>query len=157
MMRLSTISAAVIALSLTAGSAVAQRQQVGTLSCDVSAGLGMIVASQRTLNCLFTPTLPGSVVEQYTGSITKVGLDVGATAGGQLIWAVHTSTTLGRGALTGSYVGATAEASVGAGLGANVLVGGNNRSVALQPLSVQGQVGLNLAAGVADIQLRFLR
>jgi uncharacterized protein DUF992 len=157
MNRLVTIVvAAAAALVLVAGPAHAQRAQIGTLSCDVSGGIGLIVGSQRTMNCVFTPATPGPV-EYYTGSITKIGIDIGVTAAAQLVWAVHTSTSMWRGALTGSYVGATAEATLGAGLGANVLVGGNNRSVALQPLSIQGQIGLNVAAGVADLELRYVR
>ncbi len=131
-------------------------EQVGTLNCDVSGGIGFIVGSQRQVNCLFTPSYQAPP-EQYVGTITKVGLDVGFTTGGQLVWGVHQSTTRRRGVLAGSYAGASAEATVVAGLGANVLVGGNDRSVALQPLSIQGQVGLNVAAGIAEIALQFVR
>jgi len=115
-----------------------------------------VVGSQRQVNCLFTPSYPAPP-EQYVGTITKLGLDVGFTGGGQLVWSVLQSTTRRRGVLAGSYAGASAEATVGAGLGANLLVGGNDRSVALQPLSVGGQVGLNVAAGIAEISLQFVR
>jgi len=131
-------------------------EQSGTLNCDVSGGIGFIVGSQRQVNCLFTPSYDAPP-EQYVGTITKVGLDVGFTGAGQLVWSVLQSTTRRRGVLAGSYAGASAEATVGAGLGANVLVGGNDRSVALQPLSIQGQVGLNVAAGIAEIALQFVR
>ena len=131
-------------------------EQSGTLNCDVSGGIGFVVGSQRQVNCLFTPSYP-TPPEQYVGNITKVGLDVGFTGAGQLVWSVLQSTTRRRGVLAGSYVGASAEATVGAGLGANVLVGGNDRSVALQPLSIQGQVGINVAAGIAEIALQFVR
>jgi uncharacterized protein DUF992 len=146
--------AALIALPVPA---LAQnRVKVGTLTCDISAGIGLIIGSRKEVQCLFTPSEPGPR-EVYVGSITKFGLDVGATAGGQMIWAVHAPTTAGVAALTGNYAGATAEATVGAGLGANVLVGGSNRTVALQPVSVQGQAGLNLAVGVAGLELRPVR
>ena len=131
-------------------------EQSGTLDCDVSGGIGFVIGSQRQVNCLFTPSYPAPP-EQYVGNITKIGLDIGVTGGGRLTWQVLQSTTRRRGVLAGSYVGASAEASVGAGLGANVLVGGNDRSVALQPLSVQGQVGVNIAAGIAEIALQFVR
>ena len=131
-------------------------EQSGTLNCDVSGGIGFVVGSQRQVNCLFTPSYPAPP-EQYVGTITKLGLDIGFTTGGQLVWSVLQSTTRRRGVLAGSYAGASAEATVVAGLGANVLVGGNDRSVALQPLSVQGQVGLNVAAGIAEIALQFVR
>ena len=145
--------AAAVALPTTTMAQGVARTQVGTLTCDVSAGVGMIIASRKDVTCMFTPASPGPR-EVYVGSISKFGLDLGATAGGQMIWAVFAPTTMPCGALAGDYAGATAEATVGAGLGANALVGGSNRTVALQPLSVQGQAGLNVAAGVAGLSLR---
>ena len=144
--------AATVALPIPA-SAQANRTKVGTLSCDISGGIGLIITSKKELTCMFTPSQPGPK-EVYVGSITKFGLDLGATAGGEMVWAVYAPTTRKFGALAGDYGGATAEATVGAGLGANVLVGGSDRTVALQPVSVQGQAGLNVAAGVADLRLR---
>lgn len=144
--------AAALALPIPA-SAQANRTKVGTLSCDISGGIGLIITSKKDLTCMFTPSQPGPK-EVYVGSITKFGLDLGATAGGEMVWAVYAPSTRKFGALAGNYGGATAEATVGAGLGANVLVGGSDRTVALQPVSVQGQAGLNIAAGVADLQLR---
>jgi hypothetical protein len=127
--------------------------KVGTLTCDISAGIGVIIASKKDVTCMFTPAQPGPR-EVYVGSITKFGLDLGATTGGELIWAVFAPSTRRFGALAGHYVGATAEATVGAGLGANVLVGGSDRTITLQPVSVQGQTGLNVAAGVAGLELQ---
>jgi len=153
------LSAALLALAAVSGSAQGQRpvwEQSGTLNCDVSAGIGLIVGSRREVNCLFTPSYPAPP-EQYIGALTKVGLDLGVTGGGQLVWAVHMSTTRRRGVLAGSYAGAAAEASAIVGVGANVLVGGNDRSVALQPLSIQGQTGINVAAGIAEITLQYVR
>ncbi len=115
-------------------------EQAGTLNCDVSGGIGFIIGSQREVNCLFTPNYPAPP-EQYVGTITQGRSRHRRDRRGQLVWACAESTTRRRGVLAGSYAGASAEATVGAGLGANVLVGGNDRSVALQPLSVQGQVG----------------
>jgi hypothetical protein len=144
-----------LAVAANAGPAAAQsRAKIGTLNCDISGGIGMIVASQKAVTCMFTPS-GNRRPEAYIGSISKFGLDLGATTGGRMVWAVHASTQgPERGALAGTYSGATAEATVGAGLGANVLVGGSNRSVALQPVSVQGQAGLNLAVGVAGLELK---
>jgi hypothetical protein len=130
----------------------ANRTKVGTLTCDISAGIGLIITSKKDVTCMFTPSQPGPR-EVYTGSITKFGLDLGATAGGEMVWAVFAPTDRRFGALAGNYGGASAEATVGAGVGANVLVGGSNRTVSLQPLSVQGQAGLNLAVGVAGLDL----
>lgn len=143
---------AVVALP-TPGQAAPEHAKVGTLTCDISAGIGLIITSKKDLTCMFTPTA-GGPREVYTGSITKFGLDLGATSGGEMVWAVDAPTNRRFGALAGHYVGATGEATVGAGVGANVLVGGSHRTVTLQPLSVQGQAGLNVAAGVAELTLR---
>jgi hypothetical protein len=144
---------ALAAMTFGAPSAQAQRIRAGVLNCDVSGGLGLIIGSQRTVNCLFTPDVPGPQ-EGYYGTITKFGLDIGATAGGQMVWAVYVDTSRGYGFLAGDYAGASGEATVAVGLGANVLVGGSNRTVALQPVSITGQVGLNLALGVANLSIR---
>jgi len=154
MMFRKAIAAAALLLAFAAlEPAAAQRVRTGVLSCDVSAGIGFIIGSQRSLICQFSPD--GGQPEIYTGTISRFGLDIGATAGGQMVWAVfaeYAGPTPG--VLAGDYVGATGEATVAVGLGANVLIGGSNRQVALQPLSVGGQVGLNLAVGVADLRLR---
>jgi hypothetical protein len=144
--------AAVVAFPVVAP-AQASRTKVGTLSCDISGGIGLIITSKKDLTCMFTPSQPGPR-EVYVGAISKFGLDLGATAGGEMIWAVYAPSSRKFGALAGRYGGATAEATVGAGLGANVLVGGSNRTVALQPVAVQGQAGLNVAAGVVELDLR---
>lgn len=146
-----------VALGVTSvlGSATAQTAQpvkVGTLVCDVSGGIGMIIGSQKGVQCLFSPNM-AEPPEAYVGTISKFGLDIGATSRGQMVWAVYAPTTRIIGALAGTYSGATAEATIAVGLGANVLVGGSDRTIALQPLSVQGQTGLNLAAGVASLAL----
>jgi hypothetical protein len=142
---------------LVAGTASAQAPvAAGSLTCDVSAGFGVIIGSRRAVNCTFAPSQPGPV-EYYSGTITKVGFDIGATTSGVLVWLVYAPTSRPIGALSGTYAGATAEATFAVGLGANVLIGGSNRTVALQPVSMQGQVGLNVAAGVAELDLRFVR
>ena len=155
-MRRSLMGALILALagmSFNADTTQAQRIRSGVLNCDVSGGLGLIIGSQRSVNCLFTPDTPGPQ-EGYYGTITKFGLDIGATAGGSMVWAVYADTSRGYGFLAGDYAGASGEATVAVGLGANVLVGGSNRTVALQPLSIQGQIGLNLALGVANLSIR---
>jgi hypothetical protein len=143
--------------ALVAGTATAQdRVQAGQLTCDISGGIGLIFGSQRTLNCTFAPSVPGPP-EFYAGTLTKLGVDIGVTTGGAMVWLVYAPTSRPAGALSGSYGGATAEATVVAGVGANVLIGGSNRTVELQPVSLQGQAGLNVAAGVAGIDLRWVR
>jgi hypothetical protein len=148
--------AAAIPVMVAASASAEERTQVGDLTCDISGGLGLIFGSQKTLNCTFMPSIPGPV-ERYAGTLTKLGVDIGATAGGVMVWLVYAPTTRRAGALAGSYGGATAEATVVGGLGANVLLVGSNRTVELQPVSVQGQTGLNIAAGVAGIDLNWVR
>jgi hypothetical protein len=148
--------AAAVALPVPSMAQGRDRTKVGTLTCDISGGLGLIITSHKDLTCMFTPSQPGSR-EVYVGSINKFGLDLGATTGGEMVWSVFAPSTRRFGALAGHYGGASAEATVGAGLGANVLVGGLDRTVTLQPVSVQGQAGLNVAAGVAEMNLRPVR
>ena len=157
MFRTACAGAVVAAVALatvftTPADAQRDRVQVGSLECSLSSSIGLIVGSQRNIACNFKPD--GGPPEAYAGTMTRVGLDVGVTGGGAIIWAVFAGTNRYAGMLSGTYVGASAEASIAAGLGANVLVGGSNRSVALQPLSVQGQTGLNIAAGVSQLDLR---
>jgi hypothetical protein len=129
-----------------------QRLRAGLLTCDVSAGIGYIIGSKKEMACVFTPEGSGRR-DDYDGTITKYGLDLGVTSAGMMVWAVFTDTVAGPGFLAGDYVGASGEVSIAAGLGANVLLGGSNHTVALQPLSVSGQIGLNLAVGVASLHL----
>jgi hypothetical protein len=136
----------------TSANAQQDRVRVGTLECSVSSGVGLIVGSQRNVNCLFKPDY--GPPEAYQGGITRVGLDVGVTTGGAFYWTVFAGTNRYAGMLAGSYVGASAEATIAAGLGADVLVGGSDRTVALQPLAIQGQAGLDVAAGATKLDLR---
>jgi Protein of unknown function (DUF992) len=150
------IAAASLALSAWPSSAQPRQVQVGTLTCSLSASIGLIIASQKNVNCVFRGR-PGEPEEAYTGTMTTVGVDIGVTSGGVIIWAVFADTDRYFGMLAGTYAGATAEVSVAAGLGANVLVGGSHRSVALQPLSVQGQIGLDIAGGIGALELHPVR
>jgi hypothetical protein len=148
------IGAMAVALAVASASpATAQGVRAGLLTCDVSGGIGLIIGSQKQVSCVYAPDMPGPQ-QAYVGSFTRFGLDIGITGGGVMVWAVFTGTTGGPAFLAGDYVGASGEASIAAGLGANVLIGGSNRSVALQPVSVSGQVGLNLAVGIGDLSLR---
>lgn len=142
-------------LAATAGQAQ-DRIKVGTLRCNVSSGLGEIITSTRDMNCRFQPVRGRQ--EIYVGTIRRFGLDIGATTRGVLVWSVVAGQRgLPPGSLAGEYDGVSGEATVGAGLAANVLVGGSNRSISLQPVSVQGQLGLSLAAGVAQLNLAGVR
>jgi hypothetical protein len=156
MFRSAFAALAVLAAALTTGGGPAEAQpsrlQVGTLTCAMSASIGFIVGSQKNVNCVFRGR-PGEPEEAYTGTMTTIGLDIGFTTGGVIVWTVFADTNRYAGMLAGRYSGATAEVSIAAGLGANVLVGGSNRTVALQPLSLQGQLGLDVAAGIGSLEL----
>jgi len=154
-MNCKAIGAVALALAVLSFAPAAEaRIKAGVLTCDISGGWGWIIGSVKEVNCVFAPDVPGPG-ERYVGSIRKFSLDIGATGRQVMVWGVFADTWGGfRGALSGDYVGATGEATIAVFLGANVLVGGSNRNIALQPLSVTGQTGLNLAVGVSDLQLR---
>jgi hypothetical protein len=149
------IAASLLAMSITTAPAFADAAKVGVLECDVSAGAGFIIGSSKEVNCTFKGDGTGRT-ERYTGSIGKLGIDIGVTGEASMAWIVFAAGQTGKGALEGSYGGAGAEATVGAGLGANVLVGGFERSINLQPLSVKGQTGLNIAAGLSSLTLEYV-
>jgi hypothetical protein len=131
--------------------------KAGMLTCKLSPTIGFIIGSQQRMSCRYTPDTPRPP-ETYTGTMDTIGLDIGVTAGGDLAWAVFAPTEgPPPGGLAGVYVGATGDASFGVGAGANVLVGGSARTVSLQPLSVEGQAGVNLALGVSGLTLTWAR
>jgi Protein of unknown function (DUF992) len=149
----------VLAMALACSTVAHSQEQkatvrAGYLTCDVSSGWGFIFGSSRSLKCSYS--LQPGYTEYYTGSISKFGADIGYLSSAVMVWAVLAPTNnLGQGALSGHYAGATASASAGVGAGANVLVGGFKNSIALQPVTIEGQNGLNVAAGVAALSLHF--
>jgi hypothetical protein len=155
LMRRATLAATAIAgLSVAAHAQAPAR--VGLLSCDISGGAGFVITSSKALDCSFQPE-NGGPPEHYLGTVQKFGLDIGFTGPGKLAWGVFSGTSgYGPGALAGTYSGASAGATVVAGLGANVLVGGSGQTFSFQPLSVQGQTGLNVSAGVGQIVLEYV-
>lgn len=127
--------------------------RAGILQCQGGQNVGFVVGSVTSLECVFQSE--GRRPEPYIATVRRYGLDLGITQQTQLAWAVNApNTRIGRGVLAGNYGGVGANASVGVGLGGNFLVGGPANSYALQPISVQGQTGLNVAAGIADIELQ---
>jgi len=125
------------------------------LTCNVAGGFGFVLGSSRSVNCTFAPA-GGGLPQHYTGSIDKFGVDIGYLQGGVLIWTVFAPTAnVALGSLAGRFGGATGSATVGVGLGANVLLGGSANSIALQPVSIQGTTGLNVAAGIAATTLTY--
>lgn len=149
---LKILTAAVLSVG-AASAASAQSVQTGELRCDVSSGIGAIIGSQQALSCSFTPSIPGPA-QQYTGTITKFGLDIGEIKGGVMHWLVYSPSLSGPADLQGNYVGVSADVAAGRGLGANVMVGGDRNGVSLQPVSVEANKGFNIAAGVSELVLR---
>jgi hypothetical protein len=145
------IAVAGLALAAVAAAPAQARVRAGMLTCSVAPGVGLVIGSQKNVNCNFRSVQGWQ--ESYSGRITRIGLDVGFTEGGSIAWAVYAPAEGGRGALAGGYGGATGEATIGGGLGANVLVGGLQRSIALQPVSVGAQRGLNAAVGIGGLEL----
>jgi hypothetical protein len=158
MRRFPILASAVAAALLTSINGAAaqqpmQRVQVGVLECRGAASVGFIVGSVTNLGCVFrSDNMPE---DRYIATIRKVGLDLGITQESALAWGVFAPVArLGPGGLSGNYAGAQGSAAVGVGLGGNALFGGSANSIALQPLSVQGQVGLSIAAGLESLELR---
>ena len=148
-------AAAVAALTFVPSPQAQTRVEVGVLTCTAAGSTGFIVGSTRDLRCTFKRQ---GKDERYSGKINKFGIDIGTTQQAQIAWAVLAPTSsLPPRSLAGGYGGLSAEATVGVGVGANALIGGSDKSIVLQPLSVQSQQGLNIAAGVASLQLKAVR
>lgn len=153
-MRFTALALAAAALAAAVSVAAAQsRTKLGVLECRGGPSVGLIVGSVNTLDCVYRGD--DGFMDRYTATIRKVGLDLGVTRETGLAWVVFAPTSrVGEGDLSGNYAGVSGSASIGVGLGANVLVGGSANSVALQPLSLQGQTGLNVQAGFEGLELR---
>ncbi|MCR6501868.1 DUF992 domain-containing protein [Shinella sp. CPCC 101442] len=126
--------------------------KIGMLTCDVGGGLGYVLGSAKSIDCVFKSTRGRQDV--YSGVIRKMGVDVGFTTQGRIVWAVFAPTAgYHEGSLGGLYQGATAEATVGVGIGTNLLIGGTSGSIQLQTVSISGQIGLNIAATGTSVTL----
>lgn len=129
--------------------------QVGALTCAVDPSVGFILVGHQPMQCTYTPSLAPAPPQYYDGAINTVGIDIGVSAGSVLAWGVFAPTTgLPQAALSGEYVGASGDLGIGVGAGANVLLGGSGRTVALQPLSLQGSLAFNVVLGVSSLKLR---
>jgi len=144
-------AATTLALPANAGNGLGVK--VGVLHCNIGGGVGFIIGSSKSADCTFKRS--GGGTEHYSGTVGKLGLDVGITDETVLGWIVFAPGKVKRGALKGSYTGAGAEATVGLGVGANLLVGGFRKGINLQPLSLQAQTGINVAAGVQSLHLSY--
>ena len=128
--------------------------RVGVMTCAMDSGFGYVLGSSRDLHCTFVPA--AGAPEHYAGTISKFGVDIGYVQNAVIVWTVVAPTVaLPSGSLTGTYGGATASATIGVGVGANVLVGGSSNTISLQPVSIEGGTGLNVAGGLASVSLMF--
>jgi Protein of unknown function (DUF992) len=159
MSKILRVIASLMALLTLTSPLLAQSQdwvKVGGLSCSMAPTIGLLVVSEQKLNCTFTPSGPYPP-EHYTGTMGMVGIDVGVIGGGLLAWAVYMPTQgPPQGSLAGTYGGASGSIAAGVGVGANVLLGGSARSVMLQPISVEGSVGIEVTLGVAALTLQWV-
>jgi hypothetical protein len=152
---LGAVAAAGLALVASAPAHAQSGVRVGVLTCNVASGWGLVFGSSKEVNCTFSRD--GRDLAHYQGHIDKFGVDLGYTAGGVMVWAVFAPTEgPPPGSLDGTYGGVTASATAGVGVGANLLIGGSDRSISLQPLSVEGNTGLNVAGGIAGLRLHYL-
>jgi uncharacterized protein DUF992 len=158
MFKQSTILVALASLTMFVAHADAQSPswtQAGMLSCRVDPSIGFIIAGHQSMQCRFTPSAPNLPPHAYEGALNMIGLNIGITAGGVFGWAVLAPTSgIPAGALAGEYVGASGDVALGLGVGANVLFGGSGRTVALQPVSLEGSVAVDVAVGVSSLKLR---
>jgi len=130
--------------------------QSGMLRCKLNPSIGFIIFGHQSMECRFVPSRPGPA-QIYDGALNTVGIDIGVVGTGGLAWAVLAPTSgVAAGALAGEYVGASGDVALGAGIGANVLIGGSQRSIALQPVSVEGSVAMNITLGLSALQLRYV-
>ena len=155
MMRSSIIGLALVAtLGFIPTGASAQSVHIGVLECRGIGTTGFIIGSVQDLECVFRTSYMPPV--RYHGVVRKWGLDVGVTESSVLAWGVLAPTDrIGPGDLAGSYTGVTAGAAVVVGANANALIGGSGNTFALQPVSVEGQSGINVTLGVASLELRY--
>ncbi len=155
--RMPALAAFAAVAALFAAPAFAQDQgggvKIGTLNCHEASGWGFIFGSSHAVRCIY---YGNNHEEHYTGNISKFGVDIGYQRSGVLLWTVVApGPDIGPGGLSGHYGGLTAGASVVVGASANALIGGSNKNIALQPLSIEGATGLNVAAGIGDITLHY--
>jgi Protein of unknown function (DUF992) len=130
--------------------------QSGLLRCKLNPNIGFIIFGHQSMECRFVPSLPGAP-QIYDGALNTVGIDVGVIGAGGLAWAVLAPTSaISAGALAGEYVGASGDVALGAGVGTNVLIGGSQRSFALQPVSIEGSVALDVTLALSALQLRYV-
>ncbi len=159
-LNLITVATATAMLAISAGTpAQAQNVELGLLTCDIEGGVGLLLGSKKDLTCVFEYANKRNPDDLYTGSVKKLGLDIGVTGRSVVKWLVLGANVdaAAPGSLSGDYAGVSATASVGLGVGANALIGGSDDGIILQPFSVEGSEGVNLAVGFSKFELKAVR
>lgn len=143
---------AVAAIGIAPTAKAAGGVNIGSLTCHVASGVSFIFGSSRDMNCVFSR--PDGAKENYRGVIKRYGVDIGYVKSAEIVWGVFApSGNVAPGSLVGTYLGGSANVTAGVGLGANALIGGSGKTISLQPLSLEGNTGLNIAGGIGEIEL----
>jgi Protein of unknown function (DUF992) len=152
-MRLLLLSIALMVMIVPLAQAHQGRpMRAGVLECEGRRTTGKLVMSQARLHCVFRSD--GRQPERYVAKVRRYGVDLGLTDETRMAWAVNAPINdFGRSELRGRYGGLSANAAALFGFGGSFLLRGSDRAAALQPISLQGQTGLNLAAGVTEVEL----
>ncbi|MEM0906225.1 MAG: DUF992 domain-containing protein [Pseudomonadota bacterium] len=153
---LTLAAALVVGVGVAASSAPASAASVriGTLTCTLTGDSNKVIYSTQSFDCDFAPT--SGPRENYEGQIRQIGVNLEFTNTLTLVWAVLApANPSAAGVLAGTYVGAAASASVGIGVGGKVLVGGSDKSISLQPVSVSGSTGGGADIGVERFTLEY--
>lgn len=125
---------------------------LGSLVCNVSSGFGYLIGSNRNVSCVFNRS--NDTVERYTGQIRDWGFDLGYFHAGSIVWGVIApGDNVAPGSLAGDYTGAGAGGSAGVGVKVNLLFGGDGGKISLQPLQLEGNVGIGANVGVTRLTL----
>jgi hypothetical protein len=153
-LRTTCLSAIATAVLMTAAPTSGHANiEAGGLTCRSAGAVGFVVGSVLNLECVFVPST-GGPAHHYVGVVRRYGVDLGVTKDVGLGWVVFAPTgVIHPGDLAGVYGGVQGNASVGVGVGANALLGGSANTFALQPVSAEGQLGLNVSAGVTGLEL----
>jgi len=146
-----TFVAALMAVGLMAVPAQANGVKLGTLTCQIEGGPGLLIGSVHQGECVYRDNQGHT--KKYNAELSRLGVDIGVTGNKTIVWAVFGVDGKSNGGLKGTYTGVNAEATLVVGVGVNALVGGFKSGIVLNPVSISGQTGLNVAAGVATLRL----
>jgi hypothetical protein len=81
---LASLAVAFATGALTSPASAQSTAQVGTLACDVSAGVGMILMQKQNMTCVLTPA-SDAPPEPYLGRVDEFGVALGAVNEGHLV------------------------------------------------------------------------